>query len=108
MRHSLAEVGEGGGGSGLDLALGYSGEKASESDGEVAGGGIGAGEVEGDICAGYFAGEGLGFLAGMIGAEPGMVLARDAATAAVREGEGTQRGTIGGASRHRSLQEKNF
>ena len=49
------------------------------------------------VLAGFLAGEGLRFFAGMEGRREGMAgLARNAAVAAVDEGEGTQRGTIVG------------
>src|SRR6202045_2651509 len=65
LDYGLAEIGEGGGGFGLHLALGYGGEEASESGAEVAGGHEAAGEVIGDILAGFLAGEGLRVLAGV-------------------------------------------
>jgi hypothetical protein len=52
----LAEVGEGGGGFGFDVAVGYGGEEAGESGGQVAGGNVVAGEEGGDVLAGLFAG----------------------------------------------------
>jgi hypothetical protein len=88
----LAEVGEGGGGFGFDVALGYGGEEASEGGGDVAGGDVVAGEEAGDVLAGLFAGEGLGFFFGVEDAEIGMAgAARSAALAAVGEGEGAER-----------------
>src|SRR6266851_5254848 len=56
----LAEIGEGGGGFGLHLTLGDSGEEASEGGAEIAGGHIAAGKVIGDILAGGLASKGLG------------------------------------------------
>src|SRR5229473_785380 len=56
----LAEIGEGGGGFGLHLTLGDSGEEASEGGAEIASGHIAAGKVIGDILAGGLACTGLG------------------------------------------------
>ncbi len=55
LDESLAEIGECGGGLGLDLALGDSGEEASQGGAEIAGGHIAAGKVIGDILAGLLA-----------------------------------------------------
>ena len=91
----LAEISEGGGGFGLHLALGDSGEEASQGGGEIAGGHIAAGKVIGDILAGFLAREGLRFLAGMEGTEVRMAGATGhAALAAIGEGESTQAGTV--------------
>jgi len=92
---SLAEIGEGGGGFGFDVALGDGGEEASEGGAEITGGDKAAGEVKGDVPAGLFADEGLGVFAGVEGAEVGMaVAARQAALAAIDKGEGAERGTV--------------
>jgi len=69
LDEGLAEIGEGGGGFGFYLTLGYSGEEASEGGAEIAGGREAAGQVIGDILAGLPASEGLRFLAGVEGAE---------------------------------------
>src|SRR6266852_9949330 len=60
LHESLAEIGEGGGVFGLHLALGDSGEEASEGGAEIASGHIAAGKVIGDILAGGLACTGLG------------------------------------------------
>ncbi len=107
LDQGLAEIREGGGGLGLHLALGDSGEEASEGGGEVAGGHEAAGKVIGDVLAGLLASQGLRFLAGVEGAEIRMAgLAGNAAVAAVDKGEGTQRGTVLGAIGHGSLQKE--
>src|ERR1700719_932750 len=107
LDEGLAEIGEGGGGFGLHLALGYGGEEASESGAEVAGGHEAAGEVIGDILAGFLAGEGLRVLAGVERAEVRMVGAGSAAVAAVGKGERTQRDTdVGAMGGHGSLQKE--
>jgi len=96
----VAEVGEGGGRFGLDVALGDCGEKASERDTEIAGGYIGSGQVKGDIFADFCASEGLGFPAGMEDAEMRMVVAAgSAAAAAVLERERTQGRAVLGTER---------
>ena len=68
LDQGLAEISEGGGGFGFYVALGDGGEEASEGGGEVAGGHEAAGKVIGDVLAGFPAGEGLRFLAGVEGA----------------------------------------
>jgi len=84
----LAEVGEGGGGFGFDVALGYGGEEACQGFGDVAGRDVVAGEEVGDVLAGLFAGEDLGFFFGVKEAEIGMASeARQAALATVGESE---------------------
>src|ERR1700731_1898479 len=69
LDYGLAEIGEGGGGFGFHLTLGYGGEEASESGAEVAGGHETAGKVIGDVLACFFGSEGLRFLAGVKRAE---------------------------------------
>jgi hypothetical protein len=68
-KKGLAEVGEGGGGFGFDLALSDGGEEAAQGGAEVAGGEITVGEVRRDVAARLLGGEGLGFFAGMERAE---------------------------------------
>ncbi len=98
LHEGLAEIGEGGGGLGFDLTLGDGGEEASEGGAEIAGGHKAAGKVIGDVLAGGLASKGLCFLAGVEGAEIGVVdAARDTAVAAVDKHERTQRGTVLGA-----------
>jgi len=106
----LAEISEGGGGFGFDVALGDGGKQAAKGGADVASGDELAGEKASDVFAGFFAGESLGFLASMAGAERGMArTARDAATAAVGEGEGTEgRAVRGTNSGHGSLQKEIF
>ena len=107
LHDGLAEIGEGGGGFGFHLALGYSREEASESGAEVAGGHEAAGKVIGDVLAGGFARKGLRVLAGVERAEVRMVGAGSATLAAVGKGERTQRGTnVGAMSGHGSLQKE--
>ncbi len=108
LDEGLAEIGEGGGGFGFQLALGDSGEEASEGGAEIAGGHIAAGKVIGDLLAGLLASEGLRFLAGVERAEIRMVgAAGNAAVAAVDKHERTQRGTVLGAiGGHGSLQKE--
>ena len=65
----MAEIGEGGGGFGFDVALGYGGEEAGQGFGDIAGGDVVAGEEPSDVLAGLFAGEDLGFFFGVEEAE---------------------------------------
>ena len=110
LQQGLAEIGQGGGGFGLDLSLGNGGEEAAQGGAEIAGGEITTGEVGGNIAAHLLGGEGLGFLAGMEVAEVRMSrAARSAAAAAIDKRERTQKGTVLGAkSRHGSLQKDKF
>jgi hypothetical protein len=125
LDEGLAEIGEGGGSFGFDLALGNSGEEASQGGAEIAGGHIAAGKVICDILASLLAGEGLRFLAGVERAEVRMtVSARSPAPAGIGKGERTQGRTVvltcdrpdfigvnaavDGASRHGSLQKERF
>lgn len=86
--HGLAEVGEGGGGFGFDVALGHGGEEASQGFGDVAGGDVVAGEEVGDVFAGLFAGEDLGFFFCVEETEIRMAsAAREAALTAISESE---------------------
>ena len=89
--------------------MGHGGEEASESGAEIAGGHEGAGQVIGNVLAGFFAGEGLRVLAGVERAEVRMRGAGSAAMAAVGKGERTQRGTdVGAIGGHGSLQKEDF
>jgi len=108
LDEGLAEIGEGGGGFGLYVTLGDSGEEASEGGAEIAGGHKAAGKVIGDLLAGGLASKGLRILAGVEGAEIRVAeLTRNAAAAAVDKHERTQRGTVLGAiGGHGSLQKE--
>jgi hypothetical protein len=91
LGQSLGEIGEGAGGAGFDVAASYAGDEAAEGGAEIAGGEVLAGEEIGQVAAEFIGGAGLGFLAGVVGAEVGMAGgAGSAATAAVGEGESTQ------------------
>jgi len=91
LHEGLAEVGESGGGFGFDVALGYGGEEPGEGFGYVAGGDVVASEEAGDVLAGLFTGEELGFFLGVKEAEIRMAgAARHAALAAVGESESTE------------------
>ena len=90
LNQGLGEIGEGAGGAGLDIAASYADDEAAEGGAEIAGGEVLAGEEIGQVAAELIGGAGLGFLAGMIGAEVGMMGgAGSAALAAVGEGETT-------------------
>lgn len=67
----LAEIGQGGSGLGLDVALGDSSKEAAQGRAEIAGGDITAGEEIGDVAANLLGGPSLRFLAGMEVAEVG-------------------------------------
>ena len=90
LNEGLGEIGEGSGGAGLNIATSYAGDEAAEGGAEIAGGEVLAGEEIGQIAAEFIGGAGLGFLAGVAGAEVGMIAsAGNAATAAIGEGETT-------------------
>jgi hypothetical protein len=106
LRHGLREIAEGVGGPGLDVALSHGGEEVGEGGIEVAGGGIFAGEIGGDVRTELFGGAGLGVFAGVIGAECRMVRGTEhAAAAAVGKIKRASRGkTVNrGRNRHRYL-----
>jgi hypothetical protein len=91
LDEGLGEIGDGSGGARLDVAADDGGDKAAEGGAEIAGGEVFAGEEIGQVAAEFIGGAGLGFLAGVVGAEVGMIGgAGSAATAAIGEGETTQ------------------
>jgi hypothetical protein len=91
LGESLGEIGEGAGGAGLDVAASYAGDEAAKGGAKITGGEVLAGEEIGQVAAEIIGGGGLGFLAGVVGAEVGMMGgAGGTATAAVGEGETTQ------------------
>lgn len=95
----LAEIGESGGGLGVDLTLGDSGEQARQRGRNIAGGDVLARQAMGDLPGSVVSGESLRFLAGVVAAEAGVpVRARHAAAAAVSESEGA-----GGRARFRAM-----
>jgi hypothetical protein len=101
LEKGLAEIGEDGGGLGLDVSLGDGGEEVAEGGTEVAGGEVLAGKVGGDFAAELVGGASLCFFAGVKGTKVRVGgAARGAATAAVGEGKRTQGetalGEIGG------------
>ena len=92
---SLAEIGEGGGGFGFDMAFGDGGEDAGQGRAEIAGGEITAGEERGYVAADLLGGEGLRLPLGVEAAEARVASEpRSAAATAIGEGEGTQAGTV--------------
>jgi len=116
LEHGLAEIGQGGGYLGLDLALGYGGEKPSHGGAEITSGKQ-IREKEGRyVLAGLFCGQGFGFLLAVEVAEMRVAgAARSAALAAIGKGESTQvggtvflrcgrRATNGAVRGHGSLQ----
>jgi hypothetical protein len=95
LHEGLAEIGEGGGGFGLHLALSDGGEEASEGGAEIAGGDVAVGEMAGDVLAGLVAGKGLVFFAGVEDAKIRMTgFAGRAAVAAIGEGERAEGGAV--------------
>ena len=105
LEERLGKIGKGSGGAGFDLAAGDCGEEAAQSGGQIAGGEVIAGEEIREVAPESFGGLDLRLLAGVEAAKLRMAgLARNAAAAAVGEGEGTQRGAVFRAKgRHRSL-----
>jgi len=92
LNEGLGEIGQGAGGARLDVAASYAGDEAAEGGAEIAGGEVFAGKEIGQLVGEFIGGAGLGFPAGVITAEMGMVAgAGSAALAAVGEGETTQR-----------------
>jgi len=91
----LAEIGEGGGGSGFDVAFGDGREDAGQGRGEIAGGEITAGEERGYVAADLLGGEGLRFPLGVEAAEARVAREpRSTAATTIGKGEGTQAGTV--------------
>jgi hypothetical protein len=91
LGEGLGEIGEGAGGAGLNVAADDGGQEAAEGGAEIAGGKVLAGEEIGEFAREFIGGAGLGVLAGVVGAEVGMMGgAGRAALAAVGEGEMTQ------------------
>lgn len=105
LQESLAEIGEGSRGFGLELTAGGGSENAAKSEAEIAGGEIVAGEEKADVAANFFGGLGLRFLAGVEATEKWVAgFSRHAATAAVGEGESTVgRAIFGMSGRHEIL-----
>jgi hypothetical protein len=92
---SLAEIGEGGGGFGFDVAFGDGGEDAGQGGAEIAGGEITAGEERGYVAADLLGGEGLRFPLGVEAAKARVASeTRSTAATAIGEGKGTQAGTV--------------
>jgi hypothetical protein len=95
LDEDLAEIGEGAGLPGLDVALGDGSEQAAEGQAEITGGEIAGGKKLGDFATDLIASAGLGFFAGVEVTELRIAgAARSAAAAAVGEGEGTQRDAV--------------
>jgi hypothetical protein len=93
--HGLTEIGEGGGGFGLEVPLGDGGENAAQGDVEIAGGEVIAQKERRYGFTGLLGGLGLRFLLGMEVAVVRVAGAsRSAAVAAIGKGESTQAGTV--------------
>jgi hypothetical protein len=93
--HGLTEIGEGGGGFGLEVPLRDGGENAAQGDVEIAGGEVIAQKERRYGFPGLFGGLGLRFLLGMEVAVMRVAgAARSAALAAIGKGESTETGTV--------------
>ncbi len=91
----LGEIGESAGGARLDVAADDGGDEAAEGGAQIVGGEVFSGEEIGQFAGEFIGGAGLGFFAGVEVAEVGMLGgAGSAATAAVGEGETTQRDAV--------------
>jgi len=91
LGESVGEIGEGAGGAGLNVSADDGGQEAAEGGAEIAGGKVLAGEKIGQVAAKLIGSAGLGFLAGVVRAEVGMMGGAGSATlAAVGKGETTQ------------------
>ena len=91
LGESLGQVGHGAGGTGFDVAAGYAGDEAAKGGAKIAGGKVLTGKEIGEVMGEFIGGAGPGFLAGVLGAEVGMMGgAGSAALAAIGEGETTQ------------------
>ena len=73
LDEGLGEIGEGAGGAGLNVAADDGGQEAAEGGAEIAGGKVLAGEEIGEVTGEFIGGAGLGFFAGVVGAEVGMM-----------------------------------
>ncbi len=73
LDESLGEIGEGAGGSRLNVAADDGGQEATEGGAEIAGGKVFAGEEIGEFAGEFIGGAGLGVFAGVVGAEVGMM-----------------------------------
>jgi hypothetical protein len=93
--HGLAEIGEGGGGFGLEVTLCDGRENAAHGGAEIAGGEVIAEKERRYGFPGLFGGLGLRFLLGVEVAEVQVAgAARGAALAAIGKGKSTQTGTV--------------
>jgi len=96
LHESLGQVGDGAGGSGFYIAADNGGDEARQGSAEIAGGKVVAGEEVGQVFAECLCGAGSRFFLGVVEAEMGVVAdTRSAATAAIRESEGTQGHAVG-------------
>jgi len=69
LGESLSEISDGVGSPGFDVAANDGGDEASQGGAKIAGGEVVSGEEVGDLAAEFIGGFGLGFFAGVIGAE---------------------------------------
>jgi hypothetical protein len=90
LEEGLGEIGEDAGGTGFYIATEDGGGEAAEGGAEIVGGKVVAGEAIGEFAGEFIGRAGLGFFAGVLEAEVGMLAgAGSAALAAVGKGETT-------------------
>jgi len=88
LEEGLGEIGECAGGTGFYIAMEHGGEEAAEGGAEIVGGEVFAGEEIGQFACEFTGGAGLGFFAGVVEAEVGIIGGTgSAALAAVGKGE---------------------
>ena len=98
LHERLHHVGDGARGFGLDFAAQDRGDDGGESGAEITGGEVVTGEEAGEVRGEFFGGVGASLLLGVVETEVWMAAgAWRAATAAIGEGELTQRCTILGS-----------
>jgi len=105
LDEGLGEISEGAGGARLDVTAGYAGHQAAKCGAQIAGGEVWTGEEIREFAGEFIGGTSLGVFAGVVEAEVGMAGgAWNAALAAIRESETTQRlAVLRAKRRHRSL-----
>ena len=91
LDEGLGEIGEDSGGARFYIAAEDGGDEAAEGGAEIVGGEIVAGEAIGEFAGEFIGRAGLGFFAGVVEAEVGMIAGTgSAALAAVGKSETTQ------------------
>jgi len=91
LDEGLGEIGEGAGRAGFDIAADDGGNEAAEDGGKIVGGEVLSRKEIGQFAGELIGGAGLGFFAGVVEAEVGMIGGAGSATlAAVGKGKTTQ------------------